>query len=112
MKIWSDTTGISQIEMNDCAAPRMNDCAAPSRSMPITFPLAEEMENIRDSALRLHTHLHIQPCDDTRWLVCVPTGSGRIAVLDKDALQLLQAFEHDNTPREVAERHADWSNIS
>src|SRR5579859_4286306 len=55
-------------------------------------PCQEDLSSLSLHRLRLEPDLYIQPCDDDLWLVCYPTGSGQIAVMDTPALALLQSF--------------------
>jgi uncharacterized protein len=48
--------------------------------------------------------LYKQPCSDGYSLVCHPTGTGRIAVLDQDALDLLECFR---SPRALSSLHIE-----
>jgi uncharacterized protein len=113
MNIWLDTTLLSQCLTNGCNSRYSNkggctvdgedtvdpdgteDCI--DSGVPITLVLSEE--NVR--YLYMHTFvcsktLYIQKYHNSLWLVCNPTGQGRIAVLDAEAYTLLTYF---HTPK-------------
>src|SRR5260370_2088264 len=58
------------------------------------LPCQEDFSSLILHQLRLEPDLYIQPCGDVFWLVCHPTGSGQIAVMDTSALTLLQSFQY------------------
>jgi sulfatase maturation enzyme AslB (radical SAM superfamily) len=62
-----------------------------------------EFQNIDIHALCLYqaTPLHIQQCTSEYWLVCNPTGSGHIVVLDTSAKLLLEQFHQAHTLNEI-----------
>jgi hypothetical protein len=51
--------------------------------------------------LQLPNTLHIQPCDTSHHLICNPVEAGKIAVIDGEALSLLERFRVPTTLREV-----------
>lgn len=102
MKIWFDST--QHIEMQDsnsdcgdcgdCGSGNLTDGDTPVASVPYRPPFQEDLFSLNVQQLRLEPDLYIQSCGDASWLVCHPTGSGRIAVMDTPALTLLQAFQY------------------
>jgi uncharacterized protein len=87
MKIWLDTSPDTLYQQNDCINPSawLDD---------ITWPLTDdEVALIRLLTLKHAAPLYIEQCGEERWMVCNPTGSGHIAVLDAQALSLFSLFE-------------------
>src|ERR1700733_11791377 len=66
----------------DCSRLAIDTVVSPSSS-----------ELAYTSSLVQATPLYIQACATDRWLVCNPTGTARIVVLDDEALALLQQFQ-------------------
>ena len=93
MKIWLDIAPILWDGSNEWSG----DCDCPSLSSVsagITLPLSEdEVVQVRRSTLRHAMPLYIQECGDKRWLLCNPVGSGRVAVLDAEAMALFEVFQ-------------------
>src|SRR5258708_104884 len=84
MKICFDRTPTFSVENDDCSA----DCAR-------LFPLAESFSGavsqyFHTCMLQQAEPLYKQRCAEDWWLVCHPTGQGRIAVLDQEAFSLLE----------------------
>jgi uncharacterized protein len=104
MKIWFDPTRYQDVWMQrngDCGGGGGCDNGGPIRynSALLTSPFyrppcQEDLSSLILHHLRLEPDLYIQPCGDVFWLVCHPTGSGQIAVMDTSALALLQSFQH------------------
>lgn len=101
MQIWLETTqnrrnfdDTTDIEC-DCVDPYyVKSCLQP--------PLwANEAEYISLFPLRQSSPLYIQECTPEHWAVCNPTGNGIIVVLDSEALQLFQHFQHACTPQDL-----------
>lgn len=90
MKIWLNRAPIDWDGINECG-----DCPmAPSMSSGITLPLSEgDVAQVSRSTLKHTTPLYVQECGNGRWLVCNPVGSGRVAVLDAEAMALFQVFQ-------------------
>ncbi len=89
MKIWLDTVSHNNHVENDC-----KDCSRSGRSpAAIAWPSATgDVVLLQKLILQLSQALYIQECSDGRWLVCNPSRSGRVAVLDGQALSLLALF--------------------
>ena len=66
---------------------------------------------IQACTLQQATSLYLHPCSDEHWLVCQPTESGRMAVVDKDALALLEMFRVARTTGDIVEQSV-WSPTS
>jgi len=111
MNIWLDTTLLSQYSTNEYDRGCPDDGAdsiVGSGSIGFDSPvvLQSTEENIR--RLYMHTFicsktLHIQECCGVYWLVCNPTGQGKIAVLDAEAYALLACFHAPKTLQDVME---------
>src|SRR5690348_13887345 len=94
MKIWFDTTSTPSFCMQDCAR-------GSRRLLPIKFPLTlDSIQGTLARTLRQRNPLYIQSYDE-HWLVCDPTGSGRLAVLDTSAFLLLEEFRTARKPLDV-----------
>src|SRR2546430_7522647 len=90
MKIWLDTLPEDLYQQNECG-----DCVNPSvQTDDITMPLTDdEIASVRVLTLKYATTLYVEQCGEERWVVCNPTDSGHIAVLDAQALSLFSLFE-------------------
>lgn len=114
MRIWLDTTSTSRflgggLGSADCDE---GDCTRSALSNNILL-LPHRSSNtmwqyIQTCVLRQAISLYVLPCGDERWLVCQPTESGHMAVVDKEALVLLNMFRVSTTTRDVIQRSA-WS---
>ncbi len=105
MKIWLDAARLHYEVTNDC---RTLSCEFAG----ITLSLSEgEVAQVSRSTLKHAIPLYVQECGDKRWLVCNPVGSGRVAVLDAEAMAILQAFEKPTTSSQVMQWQ-DLSNIA
>lgn len=113
MKIWLDTSPHSYRRRNDCG-----DCTNPM-TLPdsITWPLVEDdIAAIYGLELKHSAPLYVQQHSQEKWLMCNPTGSGRIAILDTPAMSLFSLFKIPmmtsqaktvaNCPQETIERLA------
>jgi uncharacterized protein len=99
MQIWLDTT---QTDSDD--GPWEEDCIPnpPPLRPDIQMQLNEnEIEHISTLSLHQSTPLHIQECTPGRWLICNPTGTGKIAILDAQALSLFESFHHSHALRDL-----------
>jgi uncharacterized protein len=105
MKIWFDPTRYQDVRVrgSNCSDEDCDSCERASRdegggghdSTLLTYhsPCQEDLLRLKLHQLRLEPDLYIQAYGDVFWLVCHPTGSGQIAVLDTPALALLQSFQ-------------------
>jgi uncharacterized protein len=101
MKIWLDTLSHSNHLENEC----IKDCDPPSRGWftDISWPPATgDIALVRALTLQHAQALYVQKCSDGRWLVCNPSGSGQIAVLDTPALSLFALFRTPTPLSQVA----------
>jgi uncharacterized protein len=64
---------------------------------------------MRNVTLQQTTPLHFRPCDNEHWLVCHPSGNGRVAVMDTAALALLEQFRMPTTIHDVMQNTPVWS---
>jgi uncharacterized protein len=53
--------------------------------------------------------LHIAMCDEDHWLVCNPTGTGQVAVLNCAAMHLFNQFQIPTSLNQARQVLADWS---
>jgi uncharacterized protein len=61
------------------------------------------IQPIQTATFRMSISLHAQMCSDEKWVVCNPTGSGQIAVLDQQTFTLLTRFCEPVTVSEVTQ---------
>ena len=89
MKIWLATSYEDHGPGNDC-----DDCSGSRKTLnAITWPpTASDILCVQTLTLETFTPLYIQQCGGAEWLVCNPTGSGHVAVLDEQAMALLTFF--------------------
>jgi uncharacterized protein len=103
MRIWLNTTPTHQplLASSDCDDP--GDCNNGYLLLKNPLSTTTEFQNIDIHALCLYqaTPLHIQQCTSEYWLVCNPTGSGHIVVLDTSAKLLLEQFHQAHTLNEI-----------
>lgn len=93
MQIWHDT--IQTDSPSFTSTERVSDeCKRERpRSSSTNLPLtADNVRHVNTLLLKQTKPLHIQKCAPERWLACNPTGSGRIVVLDEEAMLLLEQF--------------------
>ncbi|QBD79922.1 SPASM domain-containing protein [Ktedonosporobacter rubrisoli] len=114
MRIWLDALPDDNIYANECDNECANDCNAPSfqQSMAILPLMDGDVAAVRSRALQQASPLHIQECSPERWLVCNPTGSGQIAVLDAEALALFQRLSSPCTLAQLLREWPEWSGES
>ncbi len=109
MRIWLDTTSTSLFmdeECKDCQSTPSNDILSLTHHSSSTI-----RQHIQACTLQQANSLYLLPCSDEHWLICQPTESGRMAVVDKDALALLKMFHVATTISETIQQSA-WSPIS
>ncbi len=89
MKVWFDTNEKS-IRSDDCD----DDCDCAVRpSISLTTLLdTSDLKQIWIYHLQQATPLFVQACGNEQWLICNPIGSGQLAVVDAQALHLLEEF--------------------
>lgn len=92
----------------DCDGDCDCDChSATQTDAQLSTPLWDE-QHFQTLVLQCAPSLHIQPCAQACWLVCSPAGTGRIAVVDAEARQLLQHFAQPTTLAHVAQAVPQW----
>lgn len=99
MRIWLDTSYHRKQVLDDCS-----DCDQPGDA-PTHIPWPPAISNIelvKMLTLQLAQSLYIQEISDNRWLVCNPSQSGQIAVLDTQAMSLLTLFRIPVTLAQIA----------
>jgi uncharacterized protein len=98
MEIWLDNSNNSDHIEDDCG-----DCDPAGGSfLRIKWPPASsDVAFVQALTLKSAQSLYVQECGNGRWLACNPTGLGRIAVLDLQALSLLQLFRTPTTFSQV-----------
>ena len=96
-----DSKWYSGADSQDCSADCDTDCDCGlyERSRPQVRPgsVVEGCVSLRTHTFEQAKPLHIQPCMPDRWLVCHPTRSGQIAVIDQQVASLLDRFRTPTT---------------
>jgi uncharacterized protein len=108
MQIWLNTlpTDLHLFASSDCDNDDgVGDCNR-SGNYSLIRNYLSTVNKIQDSniytlSLQQATPLHMQQCASERWLVCNPTGSGHIAVLDTSAKFLFEQFHKTCTLAEI-----------
>lgn len=104
----SDSQWYSNTTSQDCDADCELDCDCTSHESfrPRIHPIltAEGYESLRTHTFEQAKPLHIQPCTSEHWLVCNPTGSGQMAVVDQHVTSLLDQFRTPNTLKAIEKR--------
>lgn len=119
MKIWLDAASLARcLSSNhqdyyasdsncpdDCDKDDGSDGKSPElNSINQAFPAAltgKDNYYLHTQTFTRPQTLHIQACSEARWLVCNPTGSGNVAVLDAEAYSLLDRFRSPRTLQSV-----------
>ena len=92
MEIWLDSTPTHWFTRSECD-DECYECKEHSNSPSLKFPpIAADLQHILTGYLQQAMPLHMQECSAGRWLVCNPTGSGQLVVLDQQTLFLLEQF--------------------
>jgi uncharacterized protein len=108
MKIWLDPTLFFQsfedtltgLCLEDCPKDQIED--VPTHNIPtFSIPLKEDVEHLYIHTFVCMDVLHIQQCSEALWLVCNPTGTGAMAVIDADLYMLLACFRLPKTLLDV-----------
>src|SRR5579875_1630954 len=112
MKIWFDPTRYHYAETQnshsscDSSCEDRRELIRRSNSLlttsPFHLPRPEDLASLIPQKLCVETELYIQSYNNTCWLVCHPTGSGQIAVMDAPAFALLQSFQHPQVSHDVS----------
>ena len=100
MKIW--------LEAEKALIPLFKECKDCSRAT--TIPKSEinlrgmvDTMMLQGRKLVQSVPLYISECHTERWLVCHPTGKGHLAVIDQEAMELLNRFRDPVTFSHVVE---------
>lgn len=107
MKIYFDQFPAFSVMRSDCDCGDCGDC-------PKVISSGREQKfadgpSFQARPLQLVTPLYRQLCAEEHWLVCHPNGLGRIAVLDREALALLDLFQEPVTPGAIVRAQPAWS---
>src|SRR5689334_4455443 len=105
MKVWLDTDFMRPPEnaggdCDDCAD--CNDCFS-----PLTASFSTYQENSDDIQARIFQQaplLHVQQCQEDGWLVCNPTSTGQVVVMDAQAFALFERFQTPTTLNDVLQK--------
>ena len=66
------------------------------------FPLDHKyVFRLAEHHLQLANSLYMQPCNTSHWLVCNPSETGKIAVIDEEAFAFLSHFQVPTTLQEI-----------
>lgn len=97
----------------DCSS-ECSDCSLHENFRTHIHPtsIAEGAESLRDHTFEQAKPLHIQPCTPDHWLVCHPTGSGQIAVVDQHVAALLERFRTPTTLLKAVEECSEYLPLS
>lgn len=95
MKIWLDTALLYLNFSDDCPA----DCSCDGdwdgfHNYDASTPayVEEDLAPLWAHTFIRATTLHMQPCGEALWLICDPTKTGKMAVVDREAYALLGYF--------------------
>ena len=83
---------------SECAAGYSARCSHPNSLLTVD---QEDLARLTTHRLQLSSTLYIQACDTSHWLLCNPATTGEIAVIDEDALTLLQSFRAPTRVQEI-----------
>ncbi len=110
MHIWLNTSFGSNDDTlsGDCEKDCPIDCDCVLMTDSLLSAHVWNEQQIRTLVLQCVPFLHTQACAPERWLVCSPTGTGQIAVLDAEAMQLLQHFALPTTLAQVVQAAPHW----
>ena len=115
MDFWLDTEPTGQLGIGDCSPECVDDCTDDCFQERIYLcnksPDALLSWSGEDTfgSLKLATPLYVRECAEDRWIACNPTGEGRIVVLDRQAMLLLEQFR---TAKSLAEVLPVFINVS
>lgn len=109
MKIYVDLAQSCSLTHNRLAD---KDCPSPEACTEIfpSFPAMSLADLVSyQQKLQQARMLYIQKCQDEHWLACCTSGSGQMAVLDREALGLLEQFSRPLSLGEILQTHTAWS---
>jgi uncharacterized protein len=106
MNIYYDTTPTQYFTSDDC-----KECGVISASFPSWNAMFNTNSQKKTQAIRFQQIplLYIELWAQEKWLICNPTGQGRIAVLDMDAFKLFEQFREPTTLVQIIATHTDWT---
>lgn len=112
MNIWLDKMSPSMLfrdKSEDCGD--CGDCGIMgTQFLDANFSRASDDTQLAHmGTLQLATPLHTQACSNNRWLVCNPTGTGRLLVLDAPAFALLKSFRSPMTLQELFQKYPEYT---
>src|SRR4051794_9913136 len=103
MQIWLNTSPVHYSNGKECTN------TLPPTAV-ITFSSSKvDTGQTQMCILKQTTPLHIQSFAYDRWLVCNSSGSGQLAILDSQAMLLLDQFRCPIALSEVLSALSDWS---
>ena len=105
MKIWFDTERTNRSTQSDCDCPVYDDQFADTNFLADE----EDVHRIPIDSFQQSPLLYMQKYNYDLWILCHPTGSGHIAILDVGALFLLEQFQAPTTVSQVMQTVAGWS---
>ncbi len=100
MRIWLDTSYHNYHLENDCGD--CNSSGGPLVGISLSLTTSD-VALVQTLTLQHAQALYVQECSDGKWLVCNPVGSGRVAVLDAQALSLLTLFRTPTSLSQLAQ---------
>src|SRR5690348_3438532 len=106
MKIWFDPLPIHYAGPLECNT----ECVHPRNPSPQSIlPLSRsDFARVRSALLQRVGSISIQACDYQKWLLCNTLKSGRLAVLDTEALSVLDRFQLPTTLYQIRQRESNW----
>lgn len=109
MNIWLDPNLFSLDSIDNRISLCRQECSAegkdsvPTENNTLTFPIpsTEDIQHLHIHTFECVDVLHIQQCKEALWLVCNPTDTGVVAVIDTDLYGLLMHFRSPKTLQDV-----------
>jgi uncharacterized protein len=108
MKVWADFDTILRRsagpdDPNECGDEQA-ECSLTTRDQLFEEDMAgpAPLECLPEGPLQQATSLYVQACSPEHWLACNPAGPGLVAVLDAEALTLLEGFRQPTTLAEAS----------
>jgi uncharacterized protein len=103
MKIWFDSLPIHYTGAQDCECPHRNP--SPQSILPLS---RSDFARVRPALLQRADSIFIQACGYQKWLLCNTLRSGHVAVLDTEALSMLDRFQLPTTLYQVMQAESNW----
>ena len=101
MRIWSDTTPTTRSTSDESRECRGGDCSRSTFDDGDLLYTRTTAQNLYTDRFQQVTPLHIRVCGNEHWLVCHASDSGRVIVMDAQALTLLEQFRTPTTAHEI-----------